>query len=64
MATTATTKTSSANTNTDKITYEQAREEIKNMSIVEEIGITAKAVIALASMGTTQLYRGTRNWEF
>lgn len=62
-----------ANTNTqqpttttsdDKISYSQAREEIKAMSIVEEVGITAKAIIALTSMATTQLYRGTRNWEF
>ena len=61
------TATTTTNTNTvsdDKITYAQAREEIKAMSIVEELGVTAKAMIALTSMATTQIYRGTRNWEF
>ena len=63
--TTKTTATTTTNdTANDKISYSQAREEIKAMSIVEEVGITAKAIIALTSMATTQLYRGTRNWEF
>ena len=59
-----TTVTTTTTVSDDKISYSQAREEIKAMSIVEEVGITTKALIALTSMATTQLYRGTRNWEF
>ena len=64
MSQTTRTNTQPTTTTDDKISYSQAREEIKSMSIVEEVGITAKAIIALTSMATTQLYRGTRNWEF
>lgn len=38
--------------------------ENENSSIDKEGAVIAKAVIALTSTASTQLYRGTRNWEF
>ena len=64
MATTRTNTQPTVQQPTDKLTYEQALQEIENSSIVKDLAVIAKAVTSLSKVGVVSTYKGIRNWDW